>query len=152
MVMRAEEGAKELMVVRRYLVVANQTLGGGHLVLLLRELAEKPSTFHVLVPATPPTDHLWTEAEATTTAHRRLEIGLERFRKMGIEVTGEVGDGRPLQAIEDVLAREAFDEIVLSTLPPGLSRWLKLDLVHRVESAYGLSVRHVIAPPESVDV
>jgi len=140
------------MAVRRYLVVANQTLGGGHLVSLLRELAEKPSTFHVLVPATPPSDHLWTEGEATAIAHRRLDIGLERFRKMGIEVTGEVGDGRPLQAIDDVLARESFDEIVLSTLPPRLSRWLKLDLVHRVESAYGLPVRHVIGPRETVDV
>jgi hypothetical protein len=140
------------MAERRYLVVANQTLGGSHLVSLLRELAGKPSTFHVLVPATPPTDHLWTEGEATTTAHRRLEIALERFKKMGLEVTGEVGDGRPLQAIDDVLARESFDEIVLSTLPPRLSRWLRLDLVHRVESAYGLPVRHVIAPKESVDV
>jgi hypothetical protein len=149
--MRAEEVTR-LMAARRYLVVANQTLGGAHLVSLLRELAAKPSTFHVLVPATPPSDHLWTEGEATSIAHRRLEIGLERFRKMGLEVTGEVGDGRPLQAIDDVLARESFDEIVLSTLPPRLSRWLRLDLVHRVESAYGLPVRHVIAPRETVDV
>jgi hypothetical protein len=138
------------MTVRRYLVVANQTLGGGHLVSLLRELAEKPSTFHVLVPATPPTDHLWTEGEANAIAHRRLEIALERFRKLGIGVTGEVGDGRPLQAIDDILARESFDEIVLSTLPPGFSKWLKLDLVHRVESTYGVPVRHVIAPRETV--
>ena len=137
---------------RRYLVVANQSLGGGHLISLLRELAEKPSTFHVLVPATPPSDHLWTEGEANAIAHRRLEIGLERFRKSGIEATGEVGDGRPLQAIDDLVARESFDEIVLSTFPPGLSRWLKLDLVHRVEAAYGLPVRHVIAAREMVQV
>jgi GABA permease len=137
---------------RRYLVVANQTLGGGHLLSLVRELAERPSTFHVLVPATPPREHVWTEAEATTIARRRLEIALERFRRVGIEVTGEVGDGRPLQAIDDVLAREAFDEIVLSTLPPRFSRWLKLDLIHRVEAAYGLPVRHVIARRETAEV
>ena len=137
---------------RRYLVVANQTLGGGHLLSLVRELAEKPSTFHVVVPATPPADHLWTEAEASALARRRLEIALERFRQLGIEVTGEVGDGRPLQAIDDVLAREPFDEIVLSTLPPRLSRWLRLDLIHRVEAAYELPVRHVIAPREVVEV
>jgi len=152
MVMRAEEVPRRLMAVRRYLVVANQTLGGAHLLSLLRELGEKPSTFHVLVPATPPADHLWTEGEATTIAHRRLEIALERFRKLGIEVTGEVGDGRPLQAIDDVLAREAFDEIVLSTLPPRLSRWLKLDLIHRVQTTFGLPVRHVIASRETVEV
>jgi len=137
---------------RRYLVVANQTLGGGHLLALLRELADGPSQFHVLVPATPPVDHLWTEAEAVVTARRRLDTAIERFREVGIEATGEVGDGRPLQAIDDVLAREAFDEIVLSTLPPRLSRWLRLDLVHRVQTTFGLPVRHVIAHRESVEV
>jgi GABA permease len=139
------------MHMRRYLVVANQTLGGGHLLSLLRELGEKPSTFHVLVPATPPVEHPWTEAEASAIARRRLEIALERFRKVGLEVTGEVGDARPLQAIDDVLDRESFDEIVLSTLPPRFSRWLKLDLVHRVEAAYRLPVRHVISARERVE-
>jgi GABA permease len=140
------------MHMRRYLVVANQTLGGGYLLSLLRELGEKPSTFHVLVPASPPVEHPWTEAEARAIARRRLEIALERFRKVGLEVTGEVGDARPLQAIDDVLDRESFDEIVLSTLPPRFSRWLKLDLVHRVEAAYRLPVRHVISARERVEV
>jgi hypothetical protein len=137
---------------RRYLVVANQTLGGEHLLPLLRELADQPSTFHVLVPASPPVDHPWTEGEANAIARRRLEIALDRFRKAGLEATGEVGDARPLQAIDDLLDRESFDEIILSTLPPRLSRWLRLDLPHRVEAAYGLPVRHVIAPRETVTV
>jgi hypothetical protein len=136
---------------RRYLVVANQTLGGPHLLSLLRELAEQPSSFHVLVPATPPRDHLWTEGEARTIAHRRLDDALERFRSVGIEATGEVGDERPLQALDDVLEREAFDEIVLSTFPPGMSRWLRLDLPHRIQATYRLPVRHVIAPREHVE-
>lgn len=137
---------------RRYLVVANQTLGGGELLALLRELAESPSTFHVLVPASPPVDHLWTEAEATAIARQRLDTALERLRTLGIEVTGgEVGDGRPLQAIDDVLARESFDGIVLSTLPPRLSRWLRLDLVHRIQTAFDLPVHHVIAHRETVE-
>ena len=136
---------------RRYLVVANQTLGGAQLLQMLRHLAESPATFHVLVPATPPTDHLWTEAEARSIARTRLETALERFRRIGAEeVTGEVGDARPMQAIDDVLSRESFDEIILSTLPPRLSRWLKLDLIHRVRSTYGLPVRHVISQREMV--
>lgn len=136
---------------RRYLVVANQTLGGAQLLQMLRHLAEQPATFHVLVPATPPADHLWTEAEARGIARSRLETALERFRRIGAEeVTGEVGDARPMQAIDDVLSREHFDEIVLSTLPPRLSRWLKLDLIHRVRSTYGLPVRHVISQREMV--
>ena len=133
---------------RRYLVVANQTLGGVHLLSLLRELAEQPSSFHVLVPATPPRDRLWTEGEARTIAHRRLDDALERFRSVGIEATGEVGDEHPLQAIDDALEGEDFDEIVISTFPPGISRWLRLDLLHRVSATYRLPVRHVIAPRE----
>jgi hypothetical protein len=144
--------AEEVSNVRRYLVVANQTLGGAHLLSLLRELAAQPSSFHVLVPATPPRDHLWTEGEARSTARRRLEGALERFLSVGIEATGEVGDGRPLQAIDDVLQREVFDEIVLSTFPPGMSRWLRLDLPHRVGATYGLPVRHVIAARERAEV
>lgn len=138
---------------RRYLVVANQTLGGDPLLALLRGFAEEPSTtFHVLVPASPPVDYLWTEAEAISIARTRLETALERFRSVGIEATGEVGDGRPLQAIDDVLARDTFDGIVLSTLAPRLSKWLRLDLVHRVRTSFGLPVHHVISQRETVDV
>ena len=137
---------------RRYLVVANQTLGGDPLLALLRGFAEEPSTFHVLVPASPPVDHLWTEAEAISIARTRLETALERFRSVGIVATGEVGDGRPLQAIDDVLARDTFDAIVLSTLPPRLSKWLRLDLVHRVRTSFGLPVHHVISQRETVEV
>ena len=137
----------------RYLVVANQTLGGPPLLSLLRELARTPCTFHLLVPASPPADHSWTESEARAIARKRLETALERFKTLGAEeVTGEVGDPRPIQAIEDVMARERFDEIVLSTLPPRASRWLKLDLIHRVRSSYGLPVRHVIGHRERVKV
>ena len=137
---------------RRYLVVANQTLGGGHLLALLRELAEEPSTFHVVVPATPPVDHTWTDVQAIVIARTRLETALERFRAVGIEATGEVGDGRPLQAIDDALVRDSFDAIVLSTLPPRLSKWLRLDLVHRVQTSFGLPVHHVVSHRETVEV
>jgi len=136
---------------RRYLVVANQTLGGDRLLALLRELGKDPSTFHVLVPASPPVDHLWTESEANLIARKRLDTALERFRALGLEATGEVGDGRPLQAIDDVLARDSFDAIVLSTLPPGVSKWLGLDLVHRVQASFGLPVHHVVSHRETVE-
>ena len=35
-------------------------------------------------------------------------------------------------AIEKAVAEHQFDEIILSTLPPGISRWLALDLPSRV--------------------
>lgn len=135
---------------RRYLVVANQTLGGNVLVATVRERARsEPCAFHLLVPATPPRNHPWTEGEAREVARDRLENALGLFRALGVEADGEVGDASPILAIEDVLRREAFDEIILSTLPPGLSRWLKVDLPHRVGAAFGLPVTHVVSKPES---
>jgi len=60
-----------------------------------------------------------------------------------------VGGADPALAVEDVLLRgETFDAIVLSTLPPGPSRWLRLDLPHRLEGRTGLRVIHVIGHPE----
>jgi hypothetical protein len=134
---------------RRILVVANQTLVGEHLMAKVRELGRLgPCAFHILVPATPPQDHAWTEGEARGIATHRLNEGLDRFREAGVEATGEVGDGNPVLAIEDVMREQDFDEIIVSTLPPGISRWLKLDLPRRVEAAFGLPVTHVVGKAE----
>jgi hypothetical protein len=135
---------------RRYLVVANQTLGGPHLLEKMREtLAAGSSGFHVLVPATPPGHFAtWTEGEALAVAQERLDAALTQFKELGVEATGEVGDPDPLQAIADALLERPFDEIILSTLPPGASRWLKQDLPHRVERSFSIPVTHVVAEVE----
>jgi hypothetical protein len=140
--------------VHRYLIVANQTLGGEPLFAKIRELARAgPSAFHVVVPATPPRDHVWTEGEATVTARSRLDAALARLGGLGLDADGEVGDGSPMLAIEDAVREHGpFEAIVLSTLPPRLSRWLRLDLPHRVESAFGLPVIHVIGEPDRAGV
>ena len=131
--------------VARYLIVANQTLGGEHLVDKIKEcMAGGASTFHLVVPATAPTDHVWTEAETQAQAGERLERALSSLRELGAEVDGEVGDGNPILAIEDAMREGAFDEIILSTLRPGLSRWLKLDLPDRVKAKYSVPVSHLI--------
>lgn len=136
----------------RYLVVANQTLGGEPLFSQIRELARAgPSAFHVVVPATAPRDHVWTEGEATVIASSRLESALQRLSALGLEADGEVGDASPMLAIEDAIREHGpFDAIVLSTLPPRISRWLKLDLPHRVEAAFGLRVLHVVGEPDRI--
>jgi GABA permease len=134
---------------RRYLIVANQTLTGAHLIAKVRELDRGgPCAFHVLVPATVPHDHPWTEGEVQGVARRRLEEGLALFRDAGMEATGQVGDADPVLAVEDVLREQAFDEIIVSTLPPRISRWLKIDLPRRVEAAFGLPVTHVVGEAE----
>jgi hypothetical protein len=136
--------SEEAMRMRRYLVVANQTLTGPRLIAKVRELdRDEPSAFHVLVPTTVPKDHPWTEGEVQGIARRRLEEGLALFHDAGVEATGQVGDPDPVVAVEDILREQGFDGIVISTLPPRLSRWLKLDLPRRVEGLFGLPVIHV---------
>ncbi len=134
---------------RRCLVVANQTLTGPALLaeLLARQTSDE-CEFHVLVPATRSHAHaMWTEGEALALARTALADALEKFRTEGVDATGEVGDENPVLAVADVLNRRAVDEIVLSTLPPGASRWLKRDLPNRLRRRFGVPVTHVIATP-----
>ena len=61
-------------------------------------------------------------------------------------VRTDVGVAEPLQAIGDELRKHpGYDRLVICTLPPGLSRWLRLDLVHQAKRKFGLPVVHVVA-------
>ena len=133
---------------RRYLVVANQTLLGEPLLARIRKcLAAGPCHFHLVVPAAHvPERTVWTEGHDRAAARERLAAALERFGALGAEVDGEVGDVRPVDAIRDaMLHAPPFDEIILSTLPPGLSKWLRQDLPHRVARAFELPTTTVVA-------
>lgn len=134
---------------RRYLIVANQTLAGEHVLEEVRRLtAQEDSAFHVIVPATPVADQwTWTEGEANAIARERLEQFLARLAPTGVTASGEVGDRDPLQAIRDALRDESYEGIVLSTLPPGISRWLGMDIVSRVERTFDLPVIHIVGQP-----
>lgn len=137
---------------RRYLVVANRTLGGAHLDEVVRACTSRDTChFHVLVPANSALG-TWTatEEEDHASARERLASALERFRALGAEADGEIGDARPLDAILDALEGEDYDGIILSTLPPGASRWLRMDLISRVERAVEVPVTHLVATPEPV--
>ena len=138
---------------RHYLVVANQTLGGEALLSHIREaMSLGGCAFHLVVPATPAKDHLtYTEGEATALAEGRLHNGLKGLRAEGAVVTGEVGDASPMQAIGDAMRHQSFDEVILSTFPSSISRWVKLDLPQRVKRRYGLPVTHVVSQPETSD-
>ena len=133
---------------RRHLVVGNQTLRSAR---LLRELrarqAEEPCRFHMLVPAANPHVHaFWTEGEARAVANERLATALDHFRGEGLDATGSVGDANPADAVADLLLHEQFDSVIVSTLPPGLSRWIHQDLPRRLERRVELPVRHIITP------
>jgi hypothetical protein len=157
-------------VVRRYLVVANQTLGGPELTHKLEEcVAEERCRFHFVVPATPvsdmePVDRPLTlsgvdggagllpdiDEVARAMARRRLERELARLREAGVDADGEVGDPRPLHAIKDALRKQEVDEVIVSTLHRG-SRWLLMDLPHRVRRSFELPVTHVAGHPGPAD-
>ena len=132
---------------RRYLVVANQTLMSAELRAAVRErLGTPPCRFHVVVPATPPRDHFsWTEGAALVVARERLEEALAWMHSEGAISTGSIGDPDPVLAAVEALPRDRFDEIVVSTLPPGLSRWVRQDIPHRLARRTDLPVRHVVA-------
>ncbi len=136
----------------RYLIVANQTLGGELLMERLRKLlAEGSCSFHVVVPATHTKDQaFYTEGASHAVAEKRLEAALERFRAAGAEVDGEVGDASPMLAVRDCLMSGGYDGVLLSTLPPGASRWLKQDLPHRLERTFGVPVAHLTGQYEQV--
>ena len=131
---------------RRYLIVGNQTLASNPLAEKVKDvLAAGPAAFRLVVPATPTHQHLmWTEGAAHEVAERNLEAAIALFGDLGAEINGEVGDANPIQAIHDALRGGSFDEIILSTLPLGLSRWVKQDLPHRVRREFGLPVSHVV--------
>lgn len=135
---------------RRVLIVANETAGGRHLHdEVRRRMAREPHSFFLVTPPSPPHHTMtFTEGEARADARERLEHALASLRELGADIDGIVGVSRPMDAIADVLWTRAFDEIIVSTLPHAVSRWLRIDLPHRVEKRFGLPVTHVVAEPE----
>jgi GABA permease len=132
------------MDVRQVLVIANRTLCDPALLQALRERSRAgPAQFHLLVPASHPSG-FWTEAQAEREAQERLTSIIGALDQEGIPATGEIGDAGPVTAASDLLRRQAFDEIVVSTLPTGLSRWLSHNVVRRL-GTFGLPVTHVVA-------
>ncbi len=120
------------------LVVANLTATSDELLTALRQRAERGACRFTLVMPRSGND-----------AKRRLEEALEAFRAAGLgKVSGRVGDPDPMVASMDVWDPMKFDEIVVSTLPTGVSRWLGLDLPRRLGKLTGVPVRHVVAEPE----
>jgi hypothetical protein len=131
----------------KVLVVANRTAESEELLEVLRRRArEGPVAFTLLVPTTP---HgvAWAAdmRSGGPDAEQHMQKAVNRLRDAGLEVEGKLGDPDPVAAVEDAVNFESFDEAIVSTLPTHLSKWLKLDLPHRVERVTGLPVTHVTA-------
>ena len=156
--------AGHVALVRRILVVGNQTLATAELARVLAErVASGPIEVHVVVPCTPDPlasasafgdpftgvvivdDVTRTEVARTTHAHdvERMAAIVGFLRGLGATTTGEIGPADPVQAVLEVLERASIDEIIVSTAPAGLSKWLRLDLPTRLRRATSLPVTHV---------
>ena len=128
------------------LVLANETIGGAKLLDAIRERNQQgDARFHVVVPLTRPRhgNVIYDEA-VRDSAQVRVDLALAFMREEGIEGTGEVGDGDPLNAAKDALAEHGIDEIIVSTLPAQSSGWMKRDLLEALEGETGLPVNHVV--------
>jgi hypothetical protein len=131
------------------LVVAHQTAATPGLLDAVRERARRsPAKFHLVVPRQAHGMHKVVDPQDASTdeANHVLAVALPKLSEAaGQEVTGSIGDAEPLMAIQDAVNLGNYDEIIVSTLPLGMSRWLKLDLVSKARGL-GLPVTHVEAP------
>ena len=132
----------------RVLLVARRTAATEGLREWVRARARRgPATFHLVVPAHPRGLHKVVDPQEGDAGEGERTLGEALpllSEAAGAEVTGHVGDHEPLMAIEDAINRSHYDEIVISTLPRRLSRWLRLDLVSKARGT-GLPVTHVEA-------
>ena len=153
---------------RRYLVVANQTLQAAELREELRKrISAGPCSFFVIVPDTTaaqydpvaaggvvPQPGVWwwatyyarpaTDEEATAQACERLRLMLAGLAGLGVPADGDLGSSSPLEAIEIACADQQFDEIIVTTLPRHVSRWLKVGLPHQAARRFKLPVTTII--------
>jgi hypothetical protein len=135
---------------RTYLIVANQTLSSRSLTeAITARLADGPIRTHVVVPLSPVGGRLtWDERASREVAQQRLDEVLTRLRSMGAEADGEIGDRDPVMAVKDALRGREVEEVIVSTLPKGLSRWLGEDVPSRLRDSVRVPVT-VVTQPES---
>jgi hypothetical protein len=137
---------------RRILVIANETVGGAELMRILRSKSEGVrEQILVVCPALNSQVRTWASDEdgARAEAQRRLDASLSRLRQDGVQARGEVGDGDPVQAIEDALRTFGADEIVISTHPEGRSHWLERNVVGHARERFDVPITHVVVDLEA---
>jgi hypothetical protein len=135
----------------RILVVANETVGGETLrsMILDKSYGVREEVLVVTPALNSPLKH-WVsdEDEARAAAQDRLDASLAKLAEAGVQARGEVGDGDPLQAIEDALRTFGADEIIISTHPEGRSNWLERSIVENARQRFAVPITHVVVDLE----
>ena len=122
----------------RALVVANRTADSDKLLEALESRARSgPIAFTLVVPCGP---------TGRDEARARLEDAVAAMRSRGLEVEGSLGgDSDPIVTAHEAWDPNAMDEIFVCTLRTGMSKWLQLDLPHRIAKLTDAPVTHVVA-------
>jgi nucleotide-binding universal stress UspA family protein len=131
----------------KVLVVANRTAESPELLEALRvRTVHGPCEFTLLVPQTPHGLAWAADPDAGQEEAERHRVAfLAELREEGLDVEdAKVGDGDPLAAIQDECNLNSYDELIVSTLPLRLSKWLHIDLPSKAHAATGLPVTHVV--------
>ncbi len=125
-----------------YLIVANRTLASPELASAIEQrMTDEAARFRIVVPATPTRSlGTWDEDESREAAQERLDALLRSVRALGAEATGEIGAPDPVDAVADALRSWPADEVIVSTLPPGISRWLGSEVPDRIADVARLPV------------
>ena len=121
----------------KLLVVANQTVDSDELYDTLHARAEHgPLAVTLLVPQ-----------DQQAGLGQRVNAALDRLHAGGVEAEAMLGDVDPACAVIEVWDPRRWDEILVSTLPNSTSRWLQIDLPHRIQRAIDAPVSHIEAHP-----
>jgi GABA permease len=148
---------KGVTVAHRVLLVANRTLADDDVLAAVEErVAAGATQLWIVAPVTTPSGVLMAgaaptgealpvrnrepDAAAYDLAERRVDEACARFRALGIDVGGEVGDPDPFEAVGKAMDRGRYTEVVVSTLPSAVSQWLRLDLSSRIQRKFKIPV------------
>lgn len=134
---------------KRVLVLANKNVATSELFDVLRRVdAQQRAEYFICVPVNPVdtgqaerTGPVFVLDATVTAAHGRLDAILTALREVGLDADGELGDYRPLRALDAAVRRFQPDQLVIAE---ARSAWLRLGMVDRVRAAYPLPVLHVV--------